>query len=304
MRGQVDGAQSIGHAPTRDHGACQIGRLLNVRGSPRSDVITEHVFCNAPAIAHRQAVEGLIAREVHAVLFREHHGHAQRHSARNDCDLVQWLGVLQQQVDQSVPSFVESRDALVFDFHDARLLGAAESHLVACFFQVFLAHVGVLFHSGDNRGLVHQGGEFSTREAWCAARNLGQDDFGGELHVPGVDPQDLFASGYIGKVNDDLAVEAAWAQERRVEHVGTVGRGDDDDVHVGAKAVHFDQDRVERLLTLVVSAAHSRATLAADSIDFIEEDDAGGRFARLFKQVAHAAGADANEHFNKVRAAN
>src|SRR5712691_11116939 len=44
--------------------------------------------------------------------------------------------------------------------------------------------------------------------------------------LPHVHQQDLLAAADIGERDDDLAVEPAGAQKRRVEHVGAVGRGD------------------------------------------------------------------------------
>ena len=41
--------------------------------------------------------------------------------------------------------------------------------------------------------------------------------------------------------------------------------------------------------------------MAADRVDFVDEDDAGGVLLALFEQIAHAAGADADEHFHEVR---
>ena len=78
-----------------------------------------------------------------------------------------------------------------------------------------------------------------------------------------------------GLRHDDLAVEAAGPQQRRIEHVGAVGRGDQDDAFVGLEAVHLDEQLVERLLALVVAAAEAGAAMAADRVDFVDEDDAG-----------------------------
>ena len=91
-------------------------------------------------------------------------------------------------------------------------------------------------------------------------------------------------------------------QQRGVEHVGPVGRGDDDDAFVLLEAIHLDQQLVERLLALVVAAAEARAAMAADRVDFVDEDDAGRILLRLLEHVAHAARADADEHLDEVRA--
>ena len=114
--------------------------------------------------------------------------------------------------------------------------------------------------------------------------------------------QDLLAAANVGQRHDDLAVEAARAQQRRVEHVGPVGGGDDDDARVALEAVHLDQQLVERLLALVVAAAQAGAALAADGVDFVDEHDAGRVLLGLLEHVAHARRAHADEHLDEVGA--
>src|SRR4051812_31638698 len=110
------------------------------------------------------------------------------------------------------------------------------------------------------------------------------------------------AGAGVGAVDDDLAVEAARAQQRGVEDVGTVGGGDQDDVVLHLEAVHLDEQLVERLLALVVTAAEAGAAVAPDGVDLVHEDDAGRVLLGLLEEVAHAAGPDAHEHLDEVRA--
>ena len=70
----------------------------------------------------------------------------------------------------------------------------------------------------------------------------------------------------------------------------------------GFEAVHLDQQLVERLLALVVAAAEAGAAMAADRVDFVDEDDARRVLLRLLEHVAHAARADADEHLDEVGA--
>ena len=107
---------------------------------------------------------------------------------------------------------------------------------------------------------------------------------------------------HVGGVDGDLAVEAARAQQRRVEDVGAVGRRDEDDVGLDVEAVHLDEQLVEGLLALVVAAAEAGATVAADGVDLVDEDDGRGVGLGLLEQVAHAARADTDEHLDEVRA--
>src|SRR3954453_5176182 len=106
----------------------------------------------------------------------------------------------------------------------------------------------------------------------------------------------------VGAVDDDLAVEAAGTQQGGIEDVRAVGRGDQDDVVLHLEAVHLDEQLVERLLALVVTAAQAGAAMAADRVDLVHEDDAGRALLGLVEQVAHARGADADEHLDEVRA--
>jgi hypothetical protein len=68
------------------------------------------------------------------------------------------------------------------------------------------------------------------------------------------------------------------------------------------EAVHLDEQLVERLLALVVAAAHAGAAVAADGVDLVDEDDAGRVLLALLEQVADARRADADEHLDEVRA--
>ena len=117
-----------------------------------------------------------------------------------------------------------------------------------------------------------------------------------------VDLEDLRAALAVRAVHGDLTVEAAGAQQGGVEDVGPVGGRDHDDVVLGLEAVHLHQELVQRLLALVVTAAHAGATMAADGVDLVHEDDAGRVLLGLLEEVAHAGGADADEHLDEVRA--
>ena len=115
--------------------------------------------------------------------------------------------------------------------------------------------------------------------------------------------EDAFAALHVGTVDDDAAIEAAGTEQRRIEHVGPVGRRDEDDAFVRLEAVHLDEQLVQRLLALVVAAAEAGAAMAADRVDLVDEHDAGRVLLALLEEVAHARRADADEHLDEVRAA-
>ena len=126
---------------------------------------------------------------------------------------------------------------------------------------------------GEQRGLVEHVGQVGTGEARRLAREHLEVDALGHRLALGVHLEDLLAALEVGRVDADLAVEAARAQQRGVEDVGAVGRGDQDDVGLDVEAVHLDQQLVEGLLALVVAAADAGAAVAADGVDLVDEDD-------------------------------
>ena len=90
-----------------------------------------------------------------------------------------------------------------------------------------------------------------------------------------MDLEDRFAVVHVGEIEDDAAVEAARAEERRIKNVRAVRCGKDDDARVAVEAVHLDEDLVQRLFALVIAAAHAGAALAADGVDLIYKEDRG-----------------------------
>ena len=139
-------------------------------------------------------------------------------------------------------------------------------------------------------------------EARGDAGDLLQVDRLVELHLGRVDLEDLLASAHVGPIDRDVAVEASGPQQRRIERFRPVRGRHHDHAAVGAETVHFDQQGVERLLALVVSADDAAAAGLAQGVQFVDEDDAGGLGLGLLEHVAHPGGADADEHLDEVGA--
>src|SRR5580692_4738766 len=87
--------------------------------------------------------------------------------------------------------------------------------------------------------------------------------------------QNLFASTHVRTVHHNAPVETPGPKQSRIEHVWTVGRCHQDDAFVRFEAVHFDEQLVQSLLALVVSAAEASAAVPSDGVNFVDEDDAG-----------------------------
>ena len=151
-------------------------------------------------------------------------------------------------------------------------------------------------------GLVHQVGEVGAAHARSTARDNCEVDVGADPFVLAVDLQDRQALFEVGERHDDLAVEAAGPEQRRVKDVRPVGRRHHDDALGRLEAVHFGQHLVEGLLPLVVAATEPSPTLAPDGVDLVDENDRRCLLTGALEQVAHPGGADPDEHFHEVRA--
>ena len=156
----------------------------------------------------------------------------------------------------------------------------------------------------QQRRLVDQVAQLGADQAGRLGGDALERDVRRQRDLPGVHREDRGAAGAVGTLHDDAPVEAARAQQRLVEHVDAVGGGQDDDAFAGVEAVHLGQDLVQRLLALVVAAElRAAAARAADGVELVDEDDRGRRLPRLLEQVAHARGADADDHLDELRGA-
>ena len=104
----------------------------------------------------------------------------------------------------------------------------------------------------------------------------------------------------VGPIDQHVAIEAARAKQRGIERFRPVRGGHDDDAAVRVEAVHFDEQRVERLLALVVPADVAAAARFAKGVELIDEDDAGRFWLGLLEHIANAGGTHADEHFDEV----
>ena len=157
---------------------------------------------------------------------------------------------------------------------------------------------------GEERRLVDEVGQVSADHSRRRGGERAEIDLGGKRYRPRVDAKDRLAAGPVGRLDGDAPVEAAGAQQRRVEDLGPVRGGDDDHARARVEAVHLGENLVERLLALVVAARDVGAaggTRATDRVELVDEDDRGGGLLGLLEQVTHARGADADDHLDELR---
>ena len=107
----------------------------------------------------------------------------------------------------------------------------------------------------------------------------------------------------VRRVKDDLAIEPSGAEQSMIEDIGPVGRRQQDDSRVGLETVHLDQQLVQGLLSLVVDRAQMDTALAADCVELVDKDEAGGLGLGLLETGHAPGGPDPDKHFDEFAAA-
>src|SRR5690606_39665850 len=99
---------------------------------------------------------------------------------------------------------------------------------------------------------------------------------------------------YTLSLHDALPISSG-TEQSRVQHVRPVGSRHDDNARVGTETVHFYQQLVQCILTLVITPHHAVfAPGTANGIDFIDKDYTRSLILGLPEEVAHTRRAHAD----------
>ena len=210
------------------------------------------------------------------------------------------VGVRGGRRDQGVAALVVRGDLLLLVRHDPGPLLRARHDAVDGLVQRCVVDQLLVAAGGEQRGLVEHVAQVGAGEAGRAAGDGRQIDVRRDRLALLVDLEDLQAALHVRTVDRDLPVEAARAQQRRVEDVRPVRGGDEDHAALDVEAVHLDEQLVERLLALVVTAAEAGAAVPADGVDLVDEDDRRGVRLGLLEEVTDPGGTDTDEHLDEV----
>ncbi len=137
--------------------------------------------------------------------------------------------------------------------------------------------------------LVDQIGQVRPRHARRQAGHAPQIDVRPEADVAHMDLEDSLSPEDVRTIYHHRPIEASRTQQCRIESLRPIGRGHQDHATVGVKAIHLDEELVERLFAFVVPADHRAGSRLAQRIEFVHEDDARGLRRRRGEEVTHPA---------------
>ncbi len=299
---ELDGSQPLGHAVLRHHRPGHIGGLFDVVAGTGRRVV-EDQFLGSPAAHHvGELVEQFRPGIGVLVLLRQHHRVAQGPAARQDRHLLHGIGARQRRRNQGMPALVIGGDQLLVLVHQPAALLRPGDDPVDRLVQVGVGDHPLVLAGGQQCGLVEHVGQVGAGETRGTARHALEIDVGTHRLALGMHLEDLETPLQVRGLDGDLPIETSRAQQRGIQHVGPVGGGDQDDSAADVETVHLDQQLVQRLLALVVTAAHAGATVPADGVDLVDEDDGRGVLLGLLEQITYARSAHTDEHLYEVGA--
>merc|ERR1711871_117535 len=201
-------------------------------------------------------------------------------------------------------SFVIGDETRTTNTHDPILLLRTSHHALDGIADFVVADFGQFTTSSEDGSLIQKIGQVGTGVAGSTASNFVEVNVLGKGLATGVNSQDLETTCVIGSIDGDLTVETSGTHQRCVENIRTVRCRNNDDSCISLETIHLGEELVEGLLTLIVATTQACTALAADGINFVDENDARGVFLGLLEEVTNPACTDTDEHLDEFRTRN
>ena len=301
---QLQRAQPFAHATLRHHPPGDFRGSLQIVDGAGVHFAADYFLRHATAEEAGDVVHQFALADEVFVLDRQTPGQPQRHPPGKNRHLVDGIAQRQDFLHQGVPDLVVGDDALFLLRDDAAVPFRPGDDAVSRRVEVGHLDLMLVLAGRLQRGLVNQIGQVGAGEARRAAGQHVQLDVIGQRLALGVNFQNAQPTAAIRAVHHHAPVKAARPQQGGVQHVGTVGGGEEDHAGIGVEPVHFHEELVEGLLALVVPAAQAGAALAAHGVDLIDKNQAGLVGLGRVEQVPDAGGADAHEHLHEIGSGN
>ena len=263
------------HTKTSHHAAGNTGRLDQIVRRSRRHFRKDQRFSGPPRQQHGHAIEQLEAIHQEAILDRTLHGVTQRRdTARNTGNLLHGIDAGQRQRDQSVTHFMMRDDFPLMRVHQAVLFLQAGGDTLDRLREIGGRYQISAAPCRQQRCLVDQIREVGTRETGRERRDRLHRRVRRQFNFRAVDTQNIDAPFLVGTIDQHLTIEPPSAQQSRIEHLGPVGRRQQNDADFRIESVKFAQQLIEGLFLFVMSAdaRNGGAAGSAERIEFVDEE--------------------------------
>mmetsp|Transcript_5693 Transcript_5693/g.8374 ORF Transcript_5693/g.8374 Transcript_5693/m.8374 type:complete len:286 (+) Transcript_5693:880-1737(+) len=163
----------------------------------------------------------------------------------------------------------------------------------------FPSHSRLILPGSGDGCLVHQVLQLGTTETRSSSGNRFKINIGLDWLATSVHAQDSSTALEIGKIDCDLTIESSRAEKCVIKNVKPVRGSNGDNTRIAIETIHFDQNLIQCLLTLIVTSSESCSALTSNGIDFINEDDTRGVLLGLVKHITHTRSSNSNEHLHE-----
>ena len=299
----ADVADLFAHTIVGHHRVCHIARALQIVQCARADCAEEGLLCHTSCNHTAHTLTQVATSDVGALL-----GQIPRRTealaARNDRNLHHGIALGQQPHHGSVSRLVNRRSVTLLSGHYGIFLLQTTHDTVDSGQEILFCNLLLVVSCSDQSGLVADIGDVGTRET---CRLLCQELVADTLlttQLARMNAEDRLALLHVGQTHVNLTVETTRTHQRLVQNICAVGCCQHDHTRVGRKAVHLGQHLVQCIFALVVARETCiLATCTTDSVDLVDEDDAGSLLLGLLEQVAHTRCTHTHKHLDEVRAA-
>ena len=294
----------LGHTVTGDHLTGNTVAVLKVRRSTCADLAQDDLLCGTSAQRDHNGIDKLFLRCIVDVLIRLVRGITAGTACRDDGYSLDVLGLGNRTEYDRVSCLVESGQALFLVGDDTALLLRSYHDLKDGLGNVSLRDLLRVTAGCQESCLVKKVRKIGTCVTGSDLRDLLKIDIVLERLILCVYFQDVRTALDVRTGNRDTTVETSRTQERRVKDIDTVCCRDNDNALIRTETVHLNEQLVQCLLALIVTAAHAGTTVTTYGIDLIDEDDARRILLRAVEKVSYTACTDTDEHFNEVGTGN
>ena len=281
----IDRTNHITHTILGNHALGNRGGTFNIIGSAGGNVIHCQLFRYTTAEQYNQIIQHFLLGGIEFFFLRQAHGKAAGTSAGYNGYRMHRI-LCRQTAGCNGMTCLMIRSQLLLTFtHDTALLFRTHDNLEEGILNILHADQTLVAACCQQSCFIQQVLQICTGKACGGFCNGIKPDIRVKLLTAGMYTQDCFTALHIRFAYIDLTVKASRTQQCRIQNILTVGCCNDNDAFICTKAIHLNQQLVQRLFPFIMSAAKACTSVASHCVNFVDEYNRRGIFLCLIEQV-------------------